>query len=232
MITLRQGSRGFQVEYLQRLLNKAATRERSGGTPLNVDGAFGPKTEAALRAFQGRHRPLTVDGIAGRQTWAALGLRAEAEHGRVILFGQPTGTSCWSAAATMILGNQSAGPGDATLGSGGGLNGTIEDHRAFARSLGWEMLNHSPGVGEMVDIVRRTPVWIRAGGSGWAHAVVLSAVYSDGDSSGDGTMFRIHDPWPVGRGRIYGSFANPITMYAADGVSRVPASLDFVLVPR
>ena len=232
MNILRRGNRDFKVEFLQRLLNKAATRERVGGTPLRTDQTFGPLTETALRAFQTRHRPLVVDGVAGSQTWNALGLRIEGEHARIRLFGQPTGTSCWSAAATMILGNQSVGPGGATLGPGGGLSGTMQDHEAFARSLGWQMLHHSPSVQEMAGLVRRTPVWIRAGGANWAHAVVLSGVYSDGDGSGDGTMFRIHDPWPQGRGRIYGSFANPIMMFAADNVTRVPASLDYVLTPR
>ncbi len=231
MRILRHGSRGFEVRFLQRLLNRAATSDRTGGVLLQVDGIFGPRTEAALRAFQGRHRPLLVDGVAGSQSWNVLGLRTEKEHIHVTLSGQPSGTSCWSAAATMILGNQSVGLGGANLGLDGGLLGTMEAHRAFAGSLGWQMLNHSPGVKEMISLVQRTPVWISAGGSDWAHAVVLSGVYSDGDGSGDGTMFRIHDPWPQGRGRIYGSFANPITMFAANGITRVPASLEFVLVP-
>ncbi len=232
MDILRNGNRGFKVELLQRLLNKAATRDGAGGTPLVVDGIFGPLTETSLRAFQGRHSPLVVDGVAGPLSWTALGLRIEGEHSRIRLFGQPTGMSCWSAAATMILGNQSVGPGSGRLGPGGGLAGTVEDHQAFASSLGWDMLNHSPSVTELAGIVRRTPVWIRAGGSNWAHAVVLSGVYSDGDDRGDGTMFRIHDPWPVGSGKLYGSFSNPLTMFDASGTSRVPASLDFVLVPR
>jgi peptidoglycan hydrolase-like protein with peptidoglycan-binding domain len=46
-----------------------------------VDGIFGPKTEAAVRAFQ-QNENLGVDGIVGRQTWAAL-LR------RWLLFSQP-----------------------------------------------------------------------------------------------------------------------------------------------
>jgi Putative peptidoglycan binding domain len=133
---LRQGSRGFQVEFLQRLLNKAATRDRTGGTLLSVDGTFGPRTEAALRAFQGRHTLRVVDGTAGNQSWNALRLRTEREHARVIRFGQPTGTSCWSAAATMILGNRSVGPGSATLASTGALRATLSNKEAFARSLG------------------------------------------------------------------------------------------------
>jgi hypothetical protein len=36
-----------------------------------IDGAFGPQTETAVRAFQERNR-LAVDGIVGPQTWALL----------------------------------------------------------------------------------------------------------------------------------------------------------------
>jgi hypothetical protein len=91
--------------------------------------------------------------------------------------------------------------------------------------------NYLPSVQALVTFVLRTPVWITGGGSNWSHAVVLSGVYSDGDERGGGTMFRIHDPWPVGVGRIYGSFANPITIFDASGVTRVPAILDSVMVP-
>jgi len=36
-----------------------------------VDGVFGPKTEAAVKAFQ-TDQGLVVDGIVGRNTWKAL----------------------------------------------------------------------------------------------------------------------------------------------------------------
>lgn len=232
MKTLKNGSRSFEVEFLQRLLNKAADRDGARGVRLLEDGIFGPKTEMALRAFQGRHRPLVINGIAGSQTWKELGLRFEKEHAKVILFGQPSDHSCWAAAATMILGNESVGPGGARLAPSGGLPVNIENYRAFADSLGWRMLGSSPSVMEMVNLIQSTPAWISGGGTGWAHAVVVSGVYSDGDGSGTGTMFRIHDPWPMGKGMIYGTFAVPFTMLAADSKTRVNTSLDFVLVPR
>ena len=63
--TIRTGDRGPTVELLQLAL------ERAGYDPGAVDGVFGEKTAAALRAFQGE-RHLERDGIAGRQTWPFL----------------------------------------------------------------------------------------------------------------------------------------------------------------
>lgn len=63
---LRIGSRGPEVERLQRLLNSHGARPS-----LDPDGNFGPLTAAAVREFQ-RSRGLTMDGIVGPQTWAAL----------------------------------------------------------------------------------------------------------------------------------------------------------------
>lgn len=57
--TIRRGSRGPFVAELQRLLGVE-------GPPV-----FGPRTEAALRAFQ-RTADIVPDGIAGPRTWAAL----------------------------------------------------------------------------------------------------------------------------------------------------------------
>jgi lysozyme family protein len=57
--TLRVGARGPLVVELQRMLGVA------------TDGIFGPATEAAVRAVQGRHG-LTVDGVVGPATWAAI----------------------------------------------------------------------------------------------------------------------------------------------------------------
>lgn len=57
---LRKGDQGNSVRQLQTALG------------IHVDGAFGPATEAAVKAFQTTHG-LTVDGLAGPATWKALG---------------------------------------------------------------------------------------------------------------------------------------------------------------
>lgn len=55
--TLKQGSRGEDVKFLQRWL---------GIKP--VDGIFGPKTLAAVKNRQ-KNKKLTADGIVGTKTW-------------------------------------------------------------------------------------------------------------------------------------------------------------------
>lgn len=64
-VILKVGSRGRSVVELQRALGIAD------------DGAFGPATLAAVRAFQ-EEAGLAVDGIVGWRTWDALKARAEA----------------------------------------------------------------------------------------------------------------------------------------------------------
>lgn len=61
VVWLRYGSSGSLVRILQ---------QRLGG--LTVDGSFGPKTLARLKAFQTAHH-LYVDGQVGPATWQALG---------------------------------------------------------------------------------------------------------------------------------------------------------------
>lgn len=81
---LRQGSRGPEVERLQRLINL-----RSQPSPgLKLDGAFGPLTLQALQQYQ-RGVLIPEDGMAGKKTWFHLlkgdtatlgGLKLEAQH--------------------------------------------------------------------------------------------------------------------------------------------------------
>ena len=61
---LRRGDQGRWVTELQQELTRH-------GFAVDVDGEFGPATEAAVRAFQDTNG-LTVDGVVGPLTWASL----------------------------------------------------------------------------------------------------------------------------------------------------------------
>jgi murein L,D-transpeptidase YcbB/YkuD len=61
---IRKGDQQHPVKTLQYLL-------RARGHVVTVDGIFGPKTDAAVRAFQ-QQKGLAVDGIVGPNTWSAL----------------------------------------------------------------------------------------------------------------------------------------------------------------
>ncbi len=61
---LQRGASGDDVTELQRQL-------KAVGEQVDVDGDFGPRTQAAVQAFQ-KKNGLTVDGVAGPATWNAL----------------------------------------------------------------------------------------------------------------------------------------------------------------
>ena len=64
MTTIRLGSHDEDVFVLQTLLYQV-------GYDLNVDGSFGPHTDAMVKSFQSDHN-LTADGIVGKNSWNAL----------------------------------------------------------------------------------------------------------------------------------------------------------------
>ena len=66
--SLKQGSRGEDVKAVQKKLK--AWGYYTGG----VDGVYGAKTAAAVKAFQKKNK-LTADGIVGPKTAAAMGLK-------------------------------------------------------------------------------------------------------------------------------------------------------------
>jgi peptidoglycan hydrolase-like protein with peptidoglycan-binding domain len=71
--TLRQGARGAGVQEAQELL-------RQHGATIQADGAFGPRTRAAVVEFQ-RGRGITADGVIGPETMRHL--RSEPRAGGV-----------------------------------------------------------------------------------------------------------------------------------------------------
>src|SRR4051812_31981942 len=64
--TIRTGSSGADVPRLQRLLVMMKLLDFD-----EIDGAFGSKTDAAVRDFQSGNG-LAIDGVVGPQTWNAL----------------------------------------------------------------------------------------------------------------------------------------------------------------
>lgn len=79
---LSSSAQGSPVRELQQALADA------GYDPGPIDGDFGPRTRAAVVAFQ-RDRGLEVDGVVGPQTWGALSGAAPAPA-PVSDVGQPT----------------------------------------------------------------------------------------------------------------------------------------------
>ena len=72
--TLRRGSRGNEVKYLQARLNefyRIATSSIYHRTRIKVDGYFGSQTEERVRQFQ-IYQGLFVDGIVTVNTWGTL----------------------------------------------------------------------------------------------------------------------------------------------------------------
>ena len=61
---VKNGNRDHPIKTLQYLL-------RARGHTVTVDGVFGPKTEAAVKAFQ-TSKGLSANGIVGPETWTAL----------------------------------------------------------------------------------------------------------------------------------------------------------------
>jgi peptidoglycan hydrolase-like protein with peptidoglycan-binding domain len=68
VVTVRLGSTGPAVRAVQ---DQANFRNGRNGHSLNVDGVFGPKTQAWVRAFQ-QAEGFKSDGVVGALTWQAL----------------------------------------------------------------------------------------------------------------------------------------------------------------
>lgn len=64
---LSRGATGPSVSALQKGL-RAYAAQNAAADPGTVDGEFGPRTEAAVKAYQS-DRSVSIDGIVGDRTW-------------------------------------------------------------------------------------------------------------------------------------------------------------------
>lgn len=72
LVEASEGSEGDAVKAVQSQFRaRRALGSEEEGTGLAVDGIFGARTDAAVRAFQ-EAAGLAVDGIVGPRTWYAL----------------------------------------------------------------------------------------------------------------------------------------------------------------
>jgi N-acetylmuramoyl-L-alanine amidase len=84
MRTLTLGDRGKEVSDVQKRLHARGFELGSEG----VDGFFGPRTQAALRAFQ-QERGLLVDGVLGANAWRELVEAGYAPGDRLLYLRMP-----------------------------------------------------------------------------------------------------------------------------------------------
>jgi hypothetical protein len=70
LTVLKNGSKGEEVETLQRILNALGYKGKNGKT-LTVDGIFGANCDYAVKNFQTKES-LSADGIVGKNTWNKL----------------------------------------------------------------------------------------------------------------------------------------------------------------
>lgn len=127
----------------------------------------------------------------------------------VPLIPQVTGMSCWAAAAAMLIGWRDSiwvDPADVARASGrwaqyrDGLE--TSDIRGFAAS--WQLCAERPAQLDAARLrellARNGPLWIGEASPG-LHVIVVAGMVGDGTDRG--TMLRVLDPWPIGRGERY-----------------------------
>jgi peptidoglycan hydrolase-like protein with peptidoglycan-binding domain len=113
MPTLRQGLSGDTVRSLQQVLTNGASGQWNT-TPGAVDGNFGPRTKASVKAFQ-TWGGVASDGVVGDQTWGvplhAAGATLETAVGlqyvdfyvlKFTMQQQEQTNWCWAAVSTSV----------------------------------------------------------------------------------------------------------------------------------
>jgi N-acetyl-anhydromuramyl-L-alanine amidase AmpD len=152
----------------------------------------------------------------------ALGGNFDTTWRDVQLVPQPTGMSCWAAAASMVVGwrdQVSIDPAEIARGAGrweaykNGLNPA--DVPTLANAWGLSM---EPPQSYTIEAFRQMiayngPLWVAESAPG-LHAIVVHGIYGDGTP--EGTYVRIKDPWEPNVGSEYTlSFQQFVQQYEA-----------------
>ena len=103
---------------------------------VNADGAYGPKTRAAVKRFQRAHG-LAADGVAGPQTLAALGLSAAAPKAQEADADSSTAAPGGDAAATLQrIAQCESGGNPSAVSADGTYRGKYQFDRETWRAMG------------------------------------------------------------------------------------------------
>jgi hypothetical protein len=120
----------------------------------------------------------------------------------IILRGQPTSMSCWSAATGMLLGTRmSVSSGPAEANNKIGLAASETNIASFANFHNLTL--HYPqswSIAGLYALLTKGPI-VFMGLVPYGHAFVVSGVVTDGTPKG--TVLTIFDPWPVPTGKRY-----------------------------
>ncbi len=114
---ISRGDKGAKVEELQRML-------KANGANIAVDGDFGPKTEAALKAFQTKNG-LAADGVYGPLTESKARGAAGGSSGGISGTSRPTSTG-------------------GTQGTGNTAGGKLNPNNPLMQKLANSHLNNGP----------------------------------------------------------------------------------------
>mgnify|MGYP000957136434 CR=1 FL=1 len=153
-------------------------------------------------------------GYIGPASWRLMGLSVEIDH-RVTMVPQHFLNGCWTASAAMVMGvEMSVSPGDAHLvlpddrndPNWGQLESSNANLIAFAEHIGCHAMEAGVAAPRLAQFLSRRPVWVAGRwndghGHTGGHVVVISGLWGDGTN--EGTIIRVHDPWPVNQGAIY-----------------------------
>lgn len=223
--SLSIGSKGKDVETLQKILNEKIKKQDRGmyQDDIPVNGTFGPHTKDFVENFQLRTF-LKNDGKVGKKTWAALnGTEAFNCYDKPIEFVEaPDKFTCWAGASAMLFGqispNLSRPVGvDFEMQSNGKVGGIGNSHanmKKFSYAHGicmqegqylsctqicWLLTNN----GRLMLNVKGVDSGLPNGSEHDSHFVILVGARGDGTASG--TTCVLYDPsWrfdPQGKDR-------------------------------